>query len=156
MKKGGIPCTKILNFLSWKWIFWPKKVTAHDVCFVVQGYKTCFLSSLWVYCFYLGKCWGKFDHKALSSSNCPGSFFPFYYRGLLKESISIQVIMVILNMRSCADLRDIMRITWGSKFTWHLNEEFSYLASGSGHGNYRLIFILNPSSLKNCHCFAAV
>ena len=46
MKKGEAPVHKNLEFLSWKWIFWPKKVTAHDVYFVVRGAQDLFLSPL--------------------------------------------------------------------------------------------------------------
>ena len=91
---------------------------------------------------------GEYDHKASSWSICPGSFFPFSYRGFLKESITTQLKMVLLSMGW--DLRDIKKINWGSKFTWHLNEEFSNLASGSGHDNQRPTFLQSPSMVIAC------
>ena len=42
-------------------------------------------------------------------------FFPFSYRGFLKESITTQLKMVLLSMGW--DLRDKQKINWGSKFT---------------------------------------
>ena len=30
------------RFLTQKWILWPKKMTAHDVCFSVRGVKDLF------------------------------------------------------------------------------------------------------------------
>jgi len=101
-----------------------------------------------VYSFNCGKYKGEYDHKALSRSNCPGSFFPFSYRGFLKESMTTQLKMVLLSMGW--DLRDIKKINWGSKFTSHLNEEFSNLASGSGHDNQRPTFLQSPSMVISC------
>ena len=85
-------------------------MTARDIYFVVRGVQDLFPAF-----FNFGKYKGEYDHKALSRSICPGSFFPFSYRGFLKESITTQLKMVLLSMGW--DLRDIKKINWGSKFT---------------------------------------
>ena len=86
-------------------------MTARDIYFVVRGVQDLFPAlSVSV---QLHK--GEYDHKALSRSICPGSFFLFSYRGFLKESITTQLKMVLLSMGW--DLRDIKKINWGSKFT---------------------------------------
>ena len=42
MKKGEAPMHKNFEFFILEMDFWPKKVTAHDVCFVVRGVQDLF------------------------------------------------------------------------------------------------------------------
>ena len=62
---------KNFEFFSWKWIFWPKKVTAHDVCFVVLGVQDLFPFPLVSVQLSPWQVLGKICPK------CPGSKFLF-------------------------------------------------------------------------------